>query len=209
MHFKYGNDSNVITRFFLHYSGTAPANADLVTFAQGIAGQYGTNLKALAHPDVTLVSVTCTDLTSSSGAIGVYASGTVGTRTGSPLTANAALIISYQIARRYRGGHPRGYWPFGIAADISTEQTWGSTFLTTAKTDIDAFINAILAAGWTGAGTLTHVNVSYYSGFTVVTNPVTHRARNAPTLRGTPITDLVVARVPQALVGSQRRRIGR
>jgi hypothetical protein len=50
------------------------------------------------------------------------------------------------------------------------------------------------------------VNVSYYNGFTVVTNPTTGRARNVPTLRGTPVVDTVTGIVARVQVGSQRRR---
>jgi hypothetical protein len=115
-------------------------------------------------------------------------------------------MIQFNIARRYRGGKPKIFLPAGVAADISNTNTWGSTFLATANTDWAAFAAAVLAAGWTGAGTLTHVNVSYYTGFTVVTNPVTHRARNVPTLRGAPVVDTVISYAAEVDIASQRRR---
>jgi hypothetical protein len=202
----YGQDNDVVTRFFIAYAGTAPTSAQLVTFANAVGTAWGTNLKSLCSSQVELTSVTAEDLTSATAAVGASGFATLGTRAGDSMTAQLAAVVSYTIARRYRGGHPRGYWPFGVDTDIATPQTWANAFITASNTGIEAFFTAVLAAGWTGAGALTHVNVSYYHGFTVVTNPTTGRARNVPTLRGTPLVDTVSAAVTQVTVGTQRRR---
>lgn len=202
-----GIDANCLTRFFVHYDGTAPSASDLTAYATSIRSAYNTNLKSLTFSSNQLTQVTCTDLSTVSGAVGVDSTAVTGTRAGTQVPASACVVISYKIARRFRGGHARGYWPFGVAGDLSGEQNWGSTLTTAVKTGIDAFFTAVLAAGWSGAGSLTHVNVSYYHGSHVVTNPVTGRARNVPDLRATPLVGTVIARNVVSTVGSQRRRL--
>ena len=201
-----GDGTLAISRFFEHYSGTAPVNADLATMASTVFTAWGTNLKSLMDTGGALIEVDIIDLSSSTGAGGSSTGSTSGTRGASFIGASSCLVASYKIARRFRGGHARGYWPFGIQTDLNDRNTWKSTFTSAAKTGLDAFFTAVAAAGWGAAGTLTHISVSYYSGFTVVTNPITHRARNVPTLRGTPLRDDVQTVVANAQVGSQRRR---
>lgn len=196
-----------LTRFFIHYTGTAPTVANLATYNASIATAYTTSLKALADTVTVLTQVECIDLTSSTGAVAITPESITGTRSGAVLPADACTVASYQLARRYRGGHPRGYWRFGTATDTASAQAWGASFITTVNTDLNAFIASLVGAGWSGAGTLTQVNVSYYSGFTVVTNPITGRARNVPTLRVAPVVDAITAIAGKTSIGSQRRRI--
>lgn len=195
-----------LTRFFVQYTGTAPVNADLNTFNGSVSSAYNTNLKALVDTDTVLTQLESVDLTSATGAVATTAASVTGTRAGNTTPNEAAVVISYEISRRYRGGHPRGYWRAGVVTDLATTRTWSTSFLSSLKTGYNAFMTSVLAAGWTGAGTLTHVNVSYYHGFTVVINPITGRARNVPSLRTTPVVDLVTDIICRPGVGTQRRR---
>jgi hypothetical protein len=196
----------MVTRFFTSYTGTAPTNADLTTFNASISTAFGTNLKSLLNSGSLLQKIDSIDLSSSSAALAENIVSVAGTRGAAVLPAATSLVASYHIARRYRGGHCRGYWPFGIQTDLAQQTVWSGAFVTACNTGLAAFFTAVNAAGWAAAGTLTHVNVSYFNGFSVVTNPVTHRARNVPTLRGTPVVDPVVAVQAQQSIGSQRRR---
>jgi hypothetical protein len=202
-----GGQPNNITRFFIHYTGTAPSTSDLNTFATAIRTAFGTNLKSLMTTAYQLTSVTALDLSTTSSPVGSDSTAVSGTRAGANIPASAAVVTSYKIARRYRGGHPRGYWPFGVTTDLGTEQQWGSSFTGSVKTGIDAFYTAVLAAGWSGAGTITHVNVSYFHGSHVVIDPVTGRATNVPDQRGTPVVDNVTSVLVPLNIGTQRRRI--
>jgi hypothetical protein len=195
-----------LTRFYIQYTGTAPTAAQLATFDGAISTAYNTNIKPLVNTGTRLTQIASTDLSSSTGAVDVSTVSILGTRAGDTLPAQVCTVVSYTIARRYRGGHPRGYWPLGVFADQQSAVSWSSTFLTAVNTGVNALFTAIAAAGWTGAGTLSQVNVSYYSGFTVVTNPTTHRARNVPTVRVSPVIDPVTAIHAQASIGTQRRR---
>jgi hypothetical protein len=206
LRFDLGDGTPAITRFFTSYSGTAPTNTDLRTLDTAIGAGFNTNLKSLMDSGSALEEISSVDLSSASGAVDIFPDVIGGTRGSAVIGASSCLVSSYQIARRYRGGHPRGYWPFGIQTDLSDRNTWKGTFTTAALTGLNAFFAAVVAGGWGAAGTLTHVNVAYYQGFTVITNPITGRARNVPNLRGTPLVDTVLAITPRASVGSQRRR---
>jgi hypothetical protein len=207
LQFTVGTDANVFTRFHVQYSGGAPTNAEAATFAAAIATAFGSDLKSLMSDSLELTTVYVEDLTSDTAATGEDAPATDGTRSGTALPAATCLVAAYNVGRRYRGGHPRGYWPFGVAADLQTEQTWTAAFTTACGTGFGSFFTAIDAAGWSGAGTLTHVNVSYYSGFTAVTNPITGRTRDVPKYRvGGPVIDDIVTVTPRTELGSQRRR---
>jgi hypothetical protein len=200
------NDVDVVTRFYLHYSGTAPVVADLATFGTAIGTAWNSDLASLTDSGYTLTAVELTDLTSPTSASDVVAVSHAGTKTGAPVALDTAFVVSYEIGRRYRGGHPRGYWRFGNASDLQSAQTWTSALVSAVSSGIGSFFTAVLAAGWTGAGTLEQVNVSYYSGFTVVVSSSTGRARNVPTVRGTVVQDTVTSRIARSHVGTQRRR---
>jgi hypothetical protein len=200
-------NTDIVTRFFAEYSGSAPSDADLDGWCASLADAYESALAGLANPNVILSAINAIDLSSATGAIGVAAPAVTGTRTGDPVSIGTAVVDSYSIARRYRGGHPRGYWPFGNSLDLGTLQTWADAFVAEAQSEFNAWWLDVGTSGWSGAGTINHVNVSYFSGFTVVINPMTGRARNVPTLRGIPIVDLVAGTTVRTKVGTQRRRL--
>lgn len=201
-----GGDVDIVSRFYIAYTGTAPAPSDLNTFCTAVASSWSSHLAALHNTQFTLTKVTAEDLSSATSASGLWSGSDAGTRSGSVLPTGVAMVISYEIARRYRGGHPRGYWPMGNQADVGGAQNWSSSFITAVTSGWAAFVSAVLGDGWTGAGTLSHVNVSYYEGFTVVTNPITGRARNVPTPRSSSVIDAVAAYRYNTRFGSQRRR---
>jgi hypothetical protein len=198
--------SQWLTRFYTQYTGTAPVNADLASFDTAIDTAFNTNLKPLMNGDKTALQIESVDLTSPTAAVDIKSISRVGTRAGGVLPAQICVVQSYGIARRYRGGHPRGYWPFGSDSDLSVDDIWIAGSVTAFDNGLDAFFTAVAAAGWAGAGTLTHVNVSYFAGFTVVVSPTTGRARNVPTLRGSPVVDPVTSTTVRASIGTQRRR---
>src|ERR1700679_1124186 len=202
----FGVDADVLPRFFISYAGTAPAVTELATFNPAVATAWNSDLAGLTPNECALVEVETIDLSSDVASVATTTVSHTGTRGSAFLDAATALVASYTILRRYRGGHPRGYWPFGIETDLEDPQDWSTTFLTACASGLEAFFTAVLFAPWSGGGPLTQSNVSYYAGFTVITSPTTGRARNVPTLRGAPTIDLVTGIVPRQRVGSQRRR---
>jgi hypothetical protein len=200
-------NTDIVTRFYMRYTGSAPSAADLDAFATAVKTAWDDTIKGDVNSALALIRVECTDLSSATSAVGLWTGVVAGTATGVPVPVDSAVVVSYTIARRYRGGHPRGYWSAGEGIDLDNPQRWTPDFVASFQGSITTFFNEVAAAGWSGAGTLDHVNVSYFTGFTVVTSPTTGRARNVPNPRATPIIDPVVALVTRLRIGTQRRRL--
>jgi hypothetical protein len=203
----YSLNSDVVSRFYISYSGSAPTTGQLSTLNTTAISGFATYAKPMMHADVELIQLESTDLSTPSSAQVITAASETGSRAGNVLAADAAMVTAYEINRRYRGGHPRGYWPWGVEGDLTNAQQWGSSMLSASLAAIEGLVGTVTGAPWSGAGTLQMSNVSYYEGFTVVTNPISGRARNVPTVRATPVIDQVLSFVCREQVGSQRRRL--
>src|SRR6202035_2060315 len=110
-------------------------------------------------------------------------------RSGAELPINDVALLNFTISRRYRGGKPRTYNPWGAQPDLTSSQRWGSSFITECESKWAAFV-----AEWQAFSEGTMVigvqkNVSFYSGFASVQNPVTKRCSNIPTPRTTAVDD--------------------
>jgi hypothetical protein len=189
------------------YTGTAPTNTDLGTIANNMAAYYASTLVGDLTADKNLVEIDVVDLTSPTSAQGNWTGTHVGTRTGPPLDAATCLVMSKQIGRRYRGGHPRGYWPLGAAGDLTNPTEWSSGFITSADTWYSDWNSQWVSQTWAGGSIVGPCNVSYYEGFTNVMYP-SGRYHVKPTLRATPLVDMVVSFGANPRPGSQRRREG-
>jgi len=202
----YSADLDVINHLF--YQGAAAATAaDTATAAEQAENAWETNMLPIQTPSISLVSVTATALDSSSAPQTVVPSGNVGTAAGNSNGAGMAMVVSLTVARRFRGGHPRLYIA-GLSNNVlATPQTWTAGAVAAwlaAFNAMDVAIKAGVYANWTLPSC---VNVRYFQGFTVVTNPITHRARNVPNpIPGGPVTEAVTGFNPRNKVGSQRRR---
>lgn len=174
------------------YTGGHPSGSDCAGLAADIQAAAVTEFKPLIPSIVKLGLVTVTDIDSTSGAQGTGGSITAGTRTGSSNDAASSVVMQHNIARRYRGGKPRSYAPFGVNADYNTMGTWQPTFLNTCASNWNAFITTCLAASVGTTVLAQYVNVSYFSG---------------KALRPTPHTDPIVTTTARTRVGSQRRRL--
>jgi hypothetical protein len=202
-----GVNTDIVTRWYEQYTGSAPSSTQLNSFCSDVHADIQGDFSYATSDALTLGRVHAIDLSSPTGAEGDWLGAVAGTNTDPPNALDVAQVVSYEIARRYRGGHPRGYWPLGSAAALSTPQRWEPTYLASIQSNMEDFFGGLPGHVWSGGGTLQHVNVSYFSGFTVVTDPITGRARNVPTVRGTPLVDAVTAYVARAHIGTQRRRL--
>lgn len=195
------------TSFHLSYTSGPPAGSDLTTFASDIAGDWNTNFASLWPTEQSLVKVVVTDIASTSGAIGIWTGSHAGTSGSGPTTASVCAVLNHQISRRYRGGKPRNYMP-GVTV---TQLTGLNEISSGAQTDIAAawsgMVSDILAHSFSSFTLQNIISVSYYDGFTVVTNPITGRSRNVPTLRATPVQDVIHSTTCAQKLGSQRRRL--
>lgn len=207
--FDLGTNANVNVHMYWGYTGGPPVAADLNSLAATAYASAVTHLVPLLQNSQAFTGIELTDLNTSSGAVGGHNASTSGSRTGHQLPANVATLVNLIISRRYRGGKPRWYWPFGTAEDLNTPEQWGSTFTTAAQGGLQLHIDdlIVMSAGTTSVTKL--VNVSYYQGFTAVTNPITGRTKDVAKLRtGGPVVDNLNSFAVNAKVGSQRRRVG-
>jgi len=198
-------DTDVLNRFFIQYTGTAPTSTDLNTFSGATSAAWGTHMSPEQNTNISVTEVSCEDLSSATGAVGQSSLAQPGTRSGATLTAAVCLVLKLVIARRYRGGHPRTYLWVGSETDIATVQSWKATFVAEVEAAWVAFISEMASSVWTGGGSIQQVNVSYYEGFHNFTFP-SGRTRPIPTLRSTPLVDVVTAIGGNQHIGSQRRR---
>lgn len=201
-----GDITGVTSRFFISYTSGAPSAANLVTMAAEVGTLWGSHLGALASTAVYLDTVTCTDLSSSTGAEGSNTGDEEGSRAGTLMGSNTCMVIDYEIARRYRGGKPRGFWPFGVQGDLAEANTWSNTLLAAVNSDFGAFMAALLAYSGDSITKGNHVSVSWYEGFTNYTGSG-GRAKVRNTLRAVPVVDQVLTHNARNILGSQRRRL--
>lgn len=204
--FKIGEDLNAKCRLFVSYTGTAPTSAMLTTAAASAETSFGTNVCPEMSTDRSLVELKMTDLTTATSGVGLWTGSQPGTAAGALLPASACLLESMTIARRYRGGHPRVYWPFGTQSALSDAQTWTAGFTGSVATALTNYRTTVLGLTWAGGGVSAEVNVSYYSGFTTHTG-TTGRYRNVATVRLAPLIDTVVGHVYRGGVAQQRKRL--
>jgi len=199
-----GNKMGV--RFFLSYSGSAPTGGDCTTLASDISSTFSSDIKGLVNSSVSLTEVDVLDIASYSGASGQWTGSIAGTLAGTAQPIQCAYNVEYGIARRYRGGKPRGYWPFGDDSTIADQSHWTNGFNTSVFNDTTAFFSDVGALSVGSMGTLAHVNLSYYHGFHNVTN-TSGRTRAAPLYRSpNAIHDNVLSYIARPLISSQRRR---
>lgn len=185
------------------YSGAVPSSSTLSTWLTA----------AFIPPTQTLydgqssttcigVSVEATDLSSDTGAVATEPLDVTGVRTGDFAPASAAVVASWTINRRYRGGHPRTYFPFGTAGtyEALSAKLWDTGFIGAVGTAINTWTGA-----WYGtieAGTTFNnlVSVSYVDKNL---NPT------PPYRRVTPVVDDIVGVVVKQRICTQRRRLGK
>jgi len=203
---SYGSAARVMDRVFFLYSG-AVSSTDLTTLLTTVRNAWNTNIAPVVTTAHTLLSVTGTDLNSAAGAQAVNSVQSVGTIIDPSLPADAAFIIKFKIARRYRGGHPRFYLIGRGTGSIGTTQQWSAGTVTSVITAWQNFIAACTLAPPAAIGTLTHSSVSYFAGFTNRTFP-SGRTRAVPSLRASPLVDPVLSYSGNPIFGSQRRRAG-
>jgi hypothetical protein len=200
------SDLRISTRRFWSYTGGAPSAADLITLATTINGHAQDAFIPLMTSTTNLLGVKVTDIGSDIGAEGEFRQSAAGTRTGYQLPAGVAVLVNDQIARRYRGGKPRSYLPFGSSTDLDGNQRWTAGFVNAVTSAWNTFVTAMNATA-SGSVSLGHpVNVSFYSGFSSYQNPATGRYKSVSQVRAVPVVDAIVAASCSQIIGSQRRR---
>jgi len=178
---------------YTQYTGTAPQIADLATIATGVGGAWTTNIAPMCATTVALSSITVSDLTSPTAAQADNTVASSGTRTGQALLTNAACVVSWSVNLRYRGGHPRSYFPAGVQADTTAGHLWAGTFITAMLAAGRGFRTSVNAVTW-GSSTMHMILLSYYL------NKV---------LRPSPLPVTVTDAKVHGRIDTQRKRLGK
>jgi hypothetical protein len=207
-HYTVGSDAKALTRIYWQYTGTTPNAATLKAVAEGVATAYESHGKNLHVNQVKLTAIDVIDLSGVEAARYTLATAQTGTL-GGQVCAGVATMLNYSIPRRYRGGKPRSYWPWGADVSRETPQLWTPEYITKINTVSGELFAAIAALKPSGTELTTHCNVSYYHGFTNVQYGNPPKYRRVPTPRGTPVVDTISASSCNAIPASQRRRYGR
>lgn len=207
MFYTLGADTKALSRMFIRYTGTPPNSAACIAIASALYTDFAAEFAGYMHNTCSIEASEITDLSNVSGGTGVHTAHTAGGLSGQALSAATAMLVTMGIARRYRGGKPRTYFPFGDGGSTQTVQTWTSSFVANIQTGLDTIVSDIAVTNSGGCNLAKLCNVSYYQGFTVVTNPVTGRARNVPKLRTTPVVDDALTWTAETTMASQRRRL--
>jgi hypothetical protein len=176
-----------------------------VTLATDIATKWGAELMPNFQSVWTLNEVDVLDIATDTGLSGQWTGAIPGTASGSGLPANCAINIEFGIARRYRGGKPRMYLPPSIDENTASDTHWNATVVNNIAAAVQATMSYIEGLSVGSMGTLQHVNLSYYDGFTNITNS-SGRTRAVPKYRTAALVDTVTGYFGKTLIASQRRR---
>jgi hypothetical protein len=177
---------------YMQYTGVAPQVADLAGIAASMATAWTTNIAPLCATGVALNQISLTDLTNASAASADETVTGAGTRTGVAPTTATACVVSWSVNLRYRGGHPRTYFPAGVDSDIVSGHLWGPTFVTAMLTGARSFRTAMNAVTY-GSSTMHMILLSYYA------NKI---------LRPTPLPVTINDAKVHGRVDTQRKRLG-
>jgi hypothetical protein len=205
----YLNDDGSLagSRFYLTYSGSPPTPANCVTLANDVVTQWGAHIGPILSLHWTLNEVDVLDLGSTSGASGQSSTTSTAGATDPAPPSSVAVNVEFNIARRYRGGKPRMYFPASNNANLANQRNWTSGFVSTFNSDVAAFFSALEALSIGSMGTLQHVNISFYKGHNTSQPPWRGPGYKYPPLyRATALVDAVEGYATKSVIGSQRRR---
>lgn len=174
--------------FHMGQAGAAWSLAALTSLWGAINGPLESLYTGNMGAAVTVSEAKLTDLTSDTSEVLTESIDWSGTRIGISAQASACVLFNHQIVRRYRGGHPRTYFPFGDAALQLDPQSWDATFIANCATNWATVMAAM--SGYSAASAFG--TVSYFSG---------------GALRESPLWEPVTSSVGVLGIKSQRRRL--
>jgi hypothetical protein len=198
-------DSMAQTVHFARYTGTCDA-IDASSLANEILNGAVGILDVLCTSFTGMLSATVRDLASDMGVEVTGGTPWTGSRTGDRLSPGTAFCHAHQIARHYRGGHARTYFPFGSGTDVAATGLWADAFVTDASNGAHNWFS-----DWTNNtyGSLVVgklCQVSYYGPPNRTITSSGGRVRTVSTVRAAPIVNDIVGSVGRKVIASQRRR---
>jgi hypothetical protein len=141
-----GHKMNNVLHFY-HGSTSPWSQSDLQSVANTLFTQWCNVWKNQMASNTTYQSVACVDLTNTTP-VSATSTGAAVTAVGTGATSpGLSLMVQFNIASRYRGGHPRCYLPpFESGALTANEDQWISAALTAAAAGFATIVTAIVAA---------------------------------------------------------------
>ena len=141
-----GHKANNVLHFY-HGSTSPWTVSDLQTLVNTLYTQWVNVWKNQMASNITYNNVQGVDLTNATPA-SATSTGASATAVGSGVSSpGLSLMVSFNIASRYRGGHPRCYLPpFQSTAMTANEDQWISSALTAAANGFVTIVSAIVAA---------------------------------------------------------------
>lgn len=198
---------NAWVHWHFRFTGSGPASTDCSAIANSMKAAWITNFEPLCNGQTILVAVLVTDLTSDTAGQGSSSGTSTGTRAGTLIPGSASVLINLHTARRWRGGHYRQYWPFGVATDVYGTTQWSAALQNAVAPAYNAMVAAANAITWAGGSGLNPVGVSYFKSSTAVTNERTGRVAMVSTPRPTPVVDPITSSSVNPNIAQQRRRL--
>lgn len=186
------------------YTGTPPTNATCQALGNLLANAWQANIASLQPSPIVMTTITVTDLSSPTSGQGVVNPNIAGTRGDDVIGANTAVLISYPVQGRFRGGHPRTYLLAGGNADNQDGMNWHPAFAAGVDTQWRAFLAAIQAMATGGMAMGQFGFVRYNGRFLPNDGPPGYRL-TTPVF----VPLQTAAAFTQTQMASQRRRIGR
>lgn len=176
------------------YAGAPPTSGNLATFLAAWDTAWAARFLPQQNSLVVHNFTTAVDLSSSLGASWATTPSNAGGLGGTPLPSQVALGVSWVIQRRYRGGHPRTYFP-------GVEEGWLATGTIN-------FVSAAKQTAWGAAAASFRADVSAAGGLTTpILGSVSYFSANAR--RVTPIFDPFITEEVHPRLDTQRRRLGK
>jgi hypothetical protein len=183
------NDPAAMTVFHMTYTGGPPSSANCASMGAAICTDAGTRFHTLLSTERQISAVIVTDLSSDMGGFGTGGTVVDGTRTGGQVPPSTSVVVSKQVARHYRGGHPRSYLPLGVTTDLASG-SWDSTFVNNCVAAWNSFQTDVQGDG-VGCTITGEISLSYVSGGAI---------------RATPKKDEITSYSGDIKIGNQRRR---
>lgn len=126
------------------YQGGVPNAVGLQAICNSFVTHWLTNIAPICHTTVGLTTVEGWDLATADGAYAISTSpGGSGTLIGTALPVSAAAVVTWKVQYRWRGGHPRTYWPAGDTSKLSNGRSWLQAFQTSMATANSGFLSGV------------------------------------------------------------------
>lgn len=173
--------------------GSAYTQSQIDQLAVSMASLFVGNLMPLTSTQYTALDCTATDLTSDVGVSSIAPMVGQGVGSGTSTPFSLAVVISWKIIRRYRGGHPRTYIGPPQQSSIASGTSFGTSFVTQVQNAATAFrggVNGLVLGG----STQRLVCVHRYQGGVELPDP---------------IVDVITGNSVDTRLDTQRRRLGR